>query len=95
MPQSRPRQAPPKSAPHPSARCCPVCGKCMEPRTLHRTEIDVCLEHGVWLDRGELETISRRLRLKKRFAERHPAAATRKQGREEGSFWGPLAFLCD
>ena len=34
---------------------CPVCGSAMRVDTLHGTQVDVCDEHGMWLDDGELE----------------------------------------
>jgi hypothetical protein len=60
-----------------------------------KTELDVCEEHGVWLDSRELEEILRRRRIgeatRMQMAERH--------GREWGkvsAYWlGELAFLFD
>ncbi|RLB57483.1 MAG: hypothetical protein DRJ42_00105 [Deltaproteobacteria bacterium] len=36
---------------------CPVCQATMEPSTASGVEIDVCAEHGTWLDAGEAELI--------------------------------------
>ena len=36
---------------------CPVCHKEMEERKIERAWLDVCIEHGVWLDKGEIDTI--------------------------------------
>lgn len=41
---------------------CPVCGKTMFVDFYQDVSIDRCKEHGVWLDRGELELIVARLR---------------------------------
>ena len=43
-------------------RPCPICGKAMEVEEFHcngmtYVHLDVCAEHGVWLDRGELPKI--------------------------------------
>ena len=40
-----------------SVRPCPVCRQGMEHEREHGVEIDVCEEHGVWLDAGELDKI--------------------------------------
>ena len=38
---------------------CPVCGAKMELAQRGKTGIEVCDEHGVWLDKGKLEKISK------------------------------------
>ena len=38
-------------------RECPICKKVMVVEDLHGITLDVCRNHGVWLDSGELETI--------------------------------------
>ena len=76
-------------------RPCPVCRAVMSIAKKGKTKIDVCEEHGVWLDRGELEEIVRRQRIgndtRVQLAER--------RGRESGTlmgYWlGELAFLFD
>ncbi|MEZ4390368.1 MAG: zf-TFIIB domain-containing protein [Polyangiales bacterium] len=41
---------------HPIA--CPVCGQSMQKQNIPQgIELDLCNEHGVWLDRGELEAM--------------------------------------
>lgn len=39
---------------------CPICHKAMLRDWEKNIEVDVCLEHGIWLDKGELERISAR-----------------------------------
>ena len=36
---------------------CPVCDSEMKRDWEKNIEVDVCLEHGLWLDKGELERI--------------------------------------
>jgi hypothetical protein len=36
---------------------CPVCGDTMEFQQKEGVSIDVCLEHGIWLDAGEIDAI--------------------------------------
>ena len=77
---------------------CPVCGDTMETKAYRKVEIDVCQEHGVWLDRGELETIDarhrERLRRKARLAAEQRKNAKRR-GKCEGMVFGWLSFLWD
>jgi Zn-finger nucleic acid-binding protein len=41
-------------------RKCPICGGQMRYEVQGGVEVDVCDEHGIWLDRGELAAIIRR-----------------------------------
>lgn len=38
---------------------CPVCKKNMETEIYKGVEIEKCHDHGVWLDKGELEKVSK------------------------------------
>jgi Zn-finger nucleic acid-binding protein len=62
-----------------------------------KAEIEVCNEHGVWLDKGELEAISgaaaRFEQIRGRAATRRAAAQAREDGKVKGWLLGPLAFL--
>jgi Zn-finger nucleic acid-binding protein len=77
------------------ARPCPVCGETMVFKQVLFNTVDICEDHGIWLDKGELESIISRL---KRSGRRASYKAAR-EGREEGriEFWllGPLSFLFD
>jgi len=67
---------------------CPVCDLPMRVEVVNHTNIDVCEEHGMWLDDGELDRIMLRRSAQghgKRVRER--AKMTRK-ARLEGWFWG-------
>ena len=37
---------------------CPVCGAEMVQETIHGVVIDICAQHGAWLDHGELLLVS-------------------------------------
>lgn len=37
---------------------CPVCGVSMVQQTIHGVTVDICEQHGVWLDHGELLLVS-------------------------------------
>lgn len=36
---------------------CPVCQNRLYVKEMHGVIVDICDEHGVWLDRGELEKV--------------------------------------
>ena len=42
-------------------RNCSVCGVAMSLQTIRRATVDVCEDHGIWLDSGELERIVKRV----------------------------------
>ena len=71
----------------------------MAVKVVHRTPVDVCEEHGVWLDKGELEAVVRRVHRKHRLAGYERMKWAEKEGRYSGKImgWllGPLAFLFD
>ena len=60
-----------------------------------KVRMDVCEDHGVWLDTGELESIVRRVRSKGRASADNKVSRARHQGKVSGMLWGPLSFLFD
>ena len=56
-------------------------------------EIDVCEEHGAWLDAGELPRIVSRVQGRERTAKRSAVRRAKSSGKVSGVLWGPLAFL--
>ena len=81
----------------PAVLQCPVCSRAMETRTVYEASIDLCPTHGVWLDRGELGTIVRRVGRIHAVGREKRVAEARASGRFTGKImgWllGPLAFL--
>ena len=77
---------------------CPACGEVMEVKKYKDVHIDVCQEHGVWLDRGQLEAIDARFRAKlkrkAKFAEESRKQAKRK-GKLEGMVFRGWSLLWD
>jgi len=65
---------------------CPVCGGEMAKERKQDVEIDVCREHGIWLDKGELSRIL--INSTKAFVATAGPAQQRKKGRYEGIFLG-------
>lgn len=79
----------------PGKRPCPICGNHMIVERNGKVRMDVCEDHGVWLDTGELESIVRRVRSKGRASADNKVSRARHQGKVSGMLWGPLSFLFD
>jgi Zn-finger nucleic acid-binding protein len=76
-------------------RACPVCGAIMHIERKNKVSIDVCPEHGLWLDKGELDRI---LRIKGARSRRRNARAMRRakhDGKVQGALWGWWSLLGD
>ncbi|GEM_PF-2722993 len=43
---------------------CPVCKTRMQMQRMEGAWVEVCMEHGVWLDKGEIEAIAHASKLK-------------------------------
>ncbi|HUQ16363.1 MAG TPA: zf-TFIIB domain-containing protein [Candidatus Saccharimonadales bacterium] len=80
-----------------SAVKCPTCDARMKTKTVNSVEVDVCQEHGLWLDKGELERImstSRRgYHQIQRSVIRRRVSDARSTGRYEGIFFGWLSLF--
>ncbi len=59
----------------------------------HGVEVDVCKEHGVWLDKGELEKIMASMRDIYRAGLADRAKQGQERGRLEGIFLGWWSLL--
>ena len=71
---------------------CPVCSSEMSRRSSYDVEIDMCAQHGIWLEKGELA------RILDSFAEQAlPVSGSvedaRHRGRLEGVFGGFLSLF--
>ena len=75
-------------------RPCPVCGKTMMIERRNGIRIDACDDHGVWLDNGELEAMTkvvrRRLRRTRGVAVKAAELRGIEKGRARGSLWSLL-----
>jgi Zn-finger nucleic acid-binding protein len=70
-------------------RRCPVCAEEMNSETQFGVCVDLCEEHGIWLDKGELESLLSRK--EGRWRERVEAVQTRASSdRWKWLFWGVL-----
>ena len=82
-------------------RCCPICGKAMGTETypcgdsFNGVQIDVCEEHGVWLDRGELPKIIAGTKSVARRARVEAVRKAKREGKTAGYILGAWSFLLD
>jgi|SaaInlStandDraft_1057018.scaffolds.fasta_scaffold24121_2 Zn-finger nucleic acid-binding protein len=76
-------------------RKCPICDDAMETHKENGVSIDVCKEHGVWTDVGEIEKIIGRATRRSRASERHVISRARSDGKLKGAFFGWWSFLLD
>ena len=75
-------------------RPCPVCGKTMAKEWEKEFHVDVCGEHGVWFDKGEVEQMRDRIRERRWQTARNIARRAHERGQERGTrrgyWWGWL-----
>ena len=76
-------------------RPCPVCGEALVAERKHDIEVDVCEEHGIWLDAGELETVVGRLNMRAIRRRRRSERSARRSGKMSGALWGWWSLLGD
>ncbi|MEN8149278.1 MAG: zf-TFIIB domain-containing protein [Planctomycetota bacterium] len=76
-------------------RPCPVCGNRMHIERKDQVSIDVCAEHGIWLDSGELGKIVSATRRSGRRKQRTAMKEARRKGKIQGSLWGFWSLLWD
>jgi Zn-finger nucleic acid-binding protein len=78
---------------------CPICGLAMHVERKEKVEVDVCAQHGIWLDKGRIEEITKAIERRSRvFAgarERFAVARAKQDGRVQGATFGWLSFLFD
>lgn len=82
-----------------SRRLCPVCSEPLAREERYRVPVDICKEHGIWLDRGELQEIIQRDWVQGAALDEERLQIARQVGRQEGkvsgAFWGWLSLLWD
>ena len=74
---------------------CPVCQEPMKVQKMYRVAVDVCDEHGVWLDKGELKEIKKSIKRSHRKSMKLTRDIAKKQGRREGVQWGWWSLFWD
>ena len=78
---------------------CPVCGVAMRVERKEKVEIDVCAEHGIWLNKDEMEEITRSVRQRSRelgqSLQRVAVKKSKQDGKLMGSLFGFWSLLSD
>ena len=86
-------EAPPEI--RPGRLACPVCSATMQIQTKKGISIDACPEHGIWLDTGELDTITMKLTRKLMRHSQARVRGARREGAISGAVFGWWALLGD
>jgi Zn-finger nucleic acid-binding protein len=80
-----------------SSMKCPKCGEPMRSTAMNSVEIDLCEEHGLWLDKGELGRILKAHRREyyhiQRSSIQRQTKDAKRRGRIEGIFLGWLSLF--
>jgi Zn-finger nucleic acid-binding protein len=72
---------------------CPKCQGVMSIKVIQEVEVDYCMEHGLWLDKGELNRIIQGSKKScKEFREMQTDNA-RHEGKVQGFLFGAWSFL--
>jgi Zn-finger nucleic acid-binding protein len=79
----------------PGQRPCPICKAIMRSEAQFGVGIDTCPEHGVWLDRGELDTIVTSLKAVSPAIRWQVIEKARREGKLKGALFGWRSFLMD
>ncbi|MFN0057653.1 MAG: zf-TFIIB domain-containing protein [Planctomycetota bacterium] len=69
-------------------RLCPECQQAMSEETKFDFTVDICLDHGMWLDSGELEEIVRATRRKSHRVWRKQVGRLMKANEQLHSYYG-------
>jgi Zn-finger nucleic acid-binding protein len=79
----------------PGERECPICKGKMVVEHEYGITVDVCSEHGMWLDRGELAAVATRIRSGERIDRHQAVRRAKKDGKMSGAMFGVWSLLFD
>ena len=79
----------------PGQRPCPICGENMVVEFEHGVHVDVCNQHGIWLDRGELRSIASLIRSGERISRSRAVKEARRNGKLSGTVFGVWSLMFD
>lgn len=74
-------------------RPCPICGKTMHMAAKNDLIIDLCTEHGIWFDSGELEKILKRAQARSNTKQRLAVSRAIKSIKRESLYSGVFSLL--
>lgn len=76
-------------------RPCPICGEKMSTESRGPATVDVCAQHGMWLDNGELHSILDAARARTAKQYRSKIDRAERDGRVSGALLGVWALALD
>lgn len=76
-------------------RLCPICQTAMAVEVTQGVNIDVCAQHGIWLDSGELPAMLSAARSSERVGVSQRVRQARQDGKVSGTLLGAWSFLLD
>ena len=76
-------------------RQCPICKNTMTIETEYGIQIDVCEQHGVWLDKDELGKLKGEVLSRTSSSEHYLAEEARRDDKLKGIFFGWLSLNMD
>lgn len=79
----------------PGKRHCPICGFLMESRLQAGLNVDVCADHGMWLDNGKFDTIASTVSVSSARKLRWELEKAQRRGKLKGMFFGWWSFFID
>lgn len=79
----------------PGERLCPICSEAMIVEVEYGVHVDVCPQHGIWLDRGELLSMASFIRSGERIDRVRAVKNARRQGKLSGTVFGAWSLMFD
>jgi Zn-finger nucleic acid-binding protein len=79
----------------PGERACPICKKPMPTVEQHGIHVDVCNDHGMWLDRGELPAMIARIQAGKTVSRKQSLEKARGDNALAAAMFGAWWLLLD
>ncbi len=76
-------------------RSCPICGQKMLVEIIRDAKVDVCQQHGIWLDNGELPAIIARASSIDAASRLNALRQAKRDGKICGALFGLWSFLMD
>lgn len=77
----------------PGQRPCPICGVLMQARSRESIAIDVCPDHGIWLDSGKIESLTENISVSAKLKQRRDLEKVRNREKVKGMFGWATFFL--
>lgn len=79
----------------PGQRECPICKQVMSVEQQGLVSVDVCAQHGVWLDNGELRAMLGNVRSGERINQKAAMRRARREGKKSAMLLGGWSLFFD